>query len=199
VTTRRPARRCSAISSTAYHEAGHAVVTFLEGRRVTKVTIEPEGNCLGSTEHENFLRDVQDCNGITPHQRVQLLAATRMRLAGEIAQRKAHPRSVRSAHGESDRQDAMRCMELLLDAERLSGRSGSIELLEAYLKVGHLEASLTLERWWFLVERLAAELLGRRTMTGQEVEALLRGVILSPAKPPTHKATRKGESKRRRK
>src|SRR5262245_8462689 len=36
---------------TAWHEAGHAVTSFVLGRRFTRITIEPGGDNLGQVEH----------------------------------------------------------------------------------------------------------------------------------------------------
>jgi ATP-dependent Zn protease len=49
--------------ATAYHEAGHAVVSFVLGRRVKRVSIEPMGDAAGYVEYYDWPIIAKICEG----------------------------------------------------------------------------------------------------------------------------------------
>ena len=102
--------RSSTQEFVAYHEAGHAVAAWRLGIALRRagVTIVPDrakGN-LGSVSHVQFVnRNVPWRDSDRDRIRAEKLA--QLSLAGEIAQRRFSPRSVRRYHGESDRMSAI--------------------------------------------------------------------------------------------
>jgi ATP-dependent Zn protease len=47
------------VEATAYHEAGHAVMTAACNRKIYSATIIPRDDAHGSVEHENPLRGIK--------------------------------------------------------------------------------------------------------------------------------------------
>ena len=84
----------SVLAATAHHEAGHAFAAILKGVRFDYVTIEPGGHASG---HVQFL-SLPDGMERTFH--MQAVVA----MAGEAAQRRFKPGSVRRHHGAGDRE-----------------------------------------------------------------------------------------------
>lgn len=98
------------LEATVDHEAGHAVVAWRVGIALRRngVTIVPEqaagiaGCCFHVvTVRKDIEVDRSDRNRLRVERRVQVL------LAGEIAQRRYNPRSVRTYHARSDLHSAV--------------------------------------------------------------------------------------------
>jgi hypothetical protein len=163
-------KRSSSLEVAAYHEAGHAVVALLMGRPVHKITIAPEqkareAGVAGYVKHAWATRasiewDADGSNRWRVEKDVQVL------LAGEIAQRRFAPRSIREDHGVSDRRSAM---------DLLSRVSGS-KTLPLYYKMLSIwtEDLLRLPFNWEVVRSLAETLLDERTMSRKRVRQWYR-------------------------
>jgi hypothetical protein len=85
-------------------------------------------------------------------------------LAGEVAQRRYSPRSIRIDHGASDRHVvanyAFRC-------------SSSAEQADLLVTLWDTQARDLVRRWWDAIERVAAALLERESLSGDDVKRLL--------------------------
>jgi hypothetical protein len=87
--------------ATAYHEAGHVVVTHALGYKPKSVTIVPTRDAHGIMHYPNPLRGIQlDIDG---SDRARLLAEQVIKIcyAGPLAQQRYRPRSWRRYHGAS--------------------------------------------------------------------------------------------------
>jgi hypothetical protein len=93
--------------SPAYHEAGHTIATFVQGMGIRRVTIVPGEGSDGVTITHPVRMKSLDCEPISPRRATRIRNQTRCCLAGNIAQRRFNPRSVRSHHADSDRHDAL--------------------------------------------------------------------------------------------
>ena len=161
--------------STAYHEAGHAVAAWrlnivLRRKGVTIVPDRERGSD-GSTFHrqvvsKNIEHDRSSRNVLKAERLAQLS------LAGEIAQRRYSPRSVRSYHSKSDREKAIDTLSYFVADSRE---------LEAWLKLLHIrtENMFSNPDVWRAVERLAAELMQRGTICRKEATEIIRHAYLT--------------------
>jgi hypothetical protein len=88
-------------------------------------------------------------------------------LAGEIAQRRYNPRSVRHYHGQSDREKAIALLSYL---------TPNPEEWDIWLKLCKIRAEQMLldPNIWRAVERLAGELVQRQTIRGKEATEIIR-------------------------
>ncbi len=158
----------------AYHEAGHAVYAFFRRVKIRKVTIVPDGGSLGSVSHSKILRGNHEVEW-TPRMRQQVETLIQVCLAGPIAQRIRDPRSYRSSHAHVDHRTAVDAAMVLCS----SGRQAT-----AFLRYQRIcvEEFLRGPRTWGMVEALAAELLRRSAMTGDEVRHFLLYGARGPGK-----------------
>jgi hypothetical protein len=158
-----------AIEATAYHEAGHAVASWRLGIAIgrTGVTIVPDqtAGSLGSSASRQYVnRDIElDCsdrNRIRAERKVQVC------LAGEVAQRRHDPRSVRRYHAKSDRRAAISLLTYFA-TERKE--------LEAWFNLLHIRTENLLSNpdIWRAVERLAVALIERRTILGKDATEII--------------------------
>ncbi|MFV1959224.1 MAG: ATP-dependent zinc metalloprotease FtsH [Planctomycetota bacterium] len=183
---------------TAFHEAGHAIVTVLNKKAdpLHKVTIIPRGMALGST----MSLPEQDRYGAT---RKELLARLQVAFGGRVAEELACDDI--SSGAQNDIEQATKTARLMVTKWGMSERVGPISLVEGeehiFLgrevarKVDHSEATAVLidQEVKRLVEealqetrrllrenldalhRVADALLTYETLDGDEVEAILRG------------------------
>jgi hypothetical protein len=167
VMARKPRR--STQVATAYHEAGHAVAAWRLGIALRRngVTIVPdkERESSGSTSLVQTVRradiDSSGRNSIRAERAVQVM------LAGQIAQRRYNPRSIRHYHAESDRKSAI---------DLLFYFTADTKELEAWLKLLHIrtENMLSNPDVWNAVKRLAAALVQMRTIRRKEAIEIIR-------------------------
>ena len=158
------------LKATAYHEAGHAVVSFVLGRRFKRVSIEPMDDAAGYVEYydDRIIRKI--CEGThcviwlleNPAEEERIVTrALASAVAGCMAQEKAFPGSVEPWQCEGDRDFLA---DVLISWDPDNGWA-----------TAKAEAEIILSRHWDLVERLAEALLSRRTLTGKEARAILVG------------------------
>ena len=87
----------------AFHEAGHTVAQWNLGFKIKEVTIVPKGEVAGSVSHKRSLRFSQLASGTpTGRQRGYYYDLIVTTLAGEEAQRRFSPRSVRRDRSAGD-------------------------------------------------------------------------------------------------
>jgi hypothetical protein len=161
--------KSSQLKATAYHEAGHAVAAWRLGIALGRkgVTIVPDeaAGTGGSSAHRGIIDpsieyDTSDRNRIRAEKTVQSF------LAGEVAQRRYNPRSVRNHHGYFDRHEAINTLSYFTNEE---------EELRAWLKLLRIRAECMFRNpdVWRAVERLGAALMERRTIGGKEATEII--------------------------
>ncbi len=148
-----------ALTATAYHEAGHAVAAFFARVPFKHVTIKPDGDMNG---HVRYVRP-RRLTWAGQHARGMVA------LAGETAQCRFEPRSARGHHGASDRATVAM---LALDV------GGGPAVVNALIGLWQAQADELVEGRWDCIERVAATLLERETLTAAEV----RDAILAPVR-----------------
>lgn len=156
----------SKLKETAYHEAGHAVVSVLTRCPVKKATIVPDGECLGEVFDYGSPPSIRDDIYGGVHN-----AATRRWLfrelmifhAGVIAAARGmgvKPKSVApGGRGDFD--------GLADDALK------AFEDYQAKVDQSYTEAEKLLVAHWEAVEAVAAALLEHRTLSGKRVRAIV--------------------------
>jgi hypothetical protein len=165
------AQSVQARRATAYHEAGHAVVTFWLGLRLRSLTIVPDltQGSTGSCHHSSLgLRGVD----YSPSDKNRLRAERGIivALAGMEAQRRFRPRSVRHYHAWHDYRNAV---------DLASYFFGDADVLTQFMKfmVARTQHLLGESGVWDCVRTVADALLKQPTMIGHEVEALIRSSL----------------------
>ena len=159
----------------AYHEAGHAVAAIvLCSGRITTVSIRPN-KTFETRGHVllNHVRLVEAQNINTPQEEwsEMVLRNTEMHvmifLAGEAAQRLHSPRSVRLWHSLSDWEKAMEMLRLVIPEADIHARSTA--LMQATKEL--------LQKNWAAVQAVAALLIEREELPGDEVEYVVREIV----------------------
>ena len=160
--SRRDKRSAAGLEATAFHEAGHAVAAWHAGLKIHRATIVPTPGKHGSVKHVSPLRGIHlDYDG-SDRARLRAEADIVVCLAGPAAQRRHSPRSWRSWHGASDHERA---------ADLAMRFNGSDEATSAHLAWLAVVARDQVDSLWDLVERIARELVERRTLSGPEIAA----------------------------
>ena len=158
---------------TAYHEAGHAVISYELGFNVKRVTIVPGEDSLGHMKPRGYLQ-LHRLEGKIPtgeqlgryHDRIVIL------LAGTEAQRRYNPRSVRNLHRHLPGSDYQRVNELLM---HLHGEDEGRAAFR-YLKI-RARNFVSHETNWVRIEGLANALLESQTLSGDEMEKVCAASI----------------------
>jgi hypothetical protein len=155
----------------AFHEAGHAVVGWRVGLWPRTISIAPSGDAAGHVEHKLGIDPVElECR--SPHRLMNAVTKNIMvSLAGEIAQRRHDPRSVRRYQGRSDR----------LNAARLASSVGAEgEEAAAMLRWLALRTEKVIAGHWRFVERVADTLVIERTIRRARFVELVRDYVDGP-------------------
>jgi ATP-dependent Zn protease len=158
--------RGKGLSATAYHEAGHAVVSYEYGLRLTGVSIVPSEDGLGRTSHQaltNFNPDVDKSN----RSRLRGERLIQRQMAGMAAEWISTGRRRRNWRGAQWDWDLAADLALYF--------TGSSEETDAYLKWLWIRTvnSLSRQLVWRKVEAVAIALLDRRELTRSEVKEIL--------------------------
>jgi ATP-dependent Zn protease len=151
--------------TTAYHEAGHVVVAHSQQTIVKRVTIELGDGYHGVTESVGFSRRMRPDVEVTIRTRDRIERQARILLAGEIAQRRKAPRSVRNVHHQTDCERAVD----FLDYPCASDRE-----LSLYIKLLRVQTEQLIELYWPEIETVARALIERRTLNAREVREVIR-------------------------
>jgi len=162
--------------ASAYHEAGHAVVAVLLGIRLGKegASIIPECDTEGWVHlRKGFSGNPKYDNNIKV--RDGLETRVMISLAGETAQRRFWPSSVRSYEGMSDRHHAV---------NELSYLTSSPEELEPYLRWLDIRVNRMIACHWKQTTTVANALLEKKRLSAKEVLALV--YPLPPINPRYH-------------
>jgi hypothetical protein len=159
-------------------------MAYLRGARLVLVTIVPNGPYRGGVWRESLTLsntehwDAEDYEAFFYDHREQPTFAKcdvktnadtdiMISLAGEIAQRLYSPRSSNRG-SQKDFENAHDTLRRYVEA--------SVRAAEAYINYLKIRAEEALRNNWLLVEALVVELLRRRTLTGGEVEQILREI-----------------------
>jgi len=148
-----PAMTRNALAATAHHEAGHAVAAVIRRVHFRHVTIEAQDDAAG---HVAYLRPARGMK--------QMHARGMIALAGEAAQRRFNPRSVRRHHGAGDREAVL---DYAID------KSNSAREAQALVNLWQVQADNLVEMRWPVIARVATALLERRTLSYDDVQKLL--------------------------
>ena len=151
---------------TAYHEAGHALASELYGQVLTRVEILGDSEHSGTTEALRFLFD-PDEGGAAQASAEAIENRLRCVLAGTVAEMMVSEREDWSESSE-DLDVAVRlAMKLVDDCEDV------LPLLEDV----RADLEKVLRERWAAVERLADELVRRKSLSGAEVRQILESTI----------------------
>ena len=171
MTTEAATRR---LTRTAYHEAGHAVMGFLVGRRFRLVTIEPGEDSLGHVMFEKFSKGFQPGHNSGLRTRAQIENGVMAALAGPTAEHLYSGR--RNNRGASDDHHYavdLATYEVSEDKE-----------LEAYIRWLSVRTRnrLTVPANWSAVKAVANELLVCRRMSGKRTREVVQNAMLRGAR-----------------
>lgn len=146
--------RNSALAATAHHEAGHAVAAIVRGIPVRHATIVAGEDNAG---HVRLLARI-------PKTMKAMHIHGMVALAGEAAQRRFNPRSVRRHQGGSDRE------AVLGFALRASGSERQAQCL---VSLWQAQADDLVQLRWAAIQHVAVALLERKTIDGTAVHQLI--------------------------
>jgi ATP-dependent Zn protease len=166
--TAKPRRAVSAVTATAYHEAGHAVACYFIGVKVRSATIvaDKDQGFLGYVRHENMFRGLRPDIELSDRARLQIERRIIMSLAGFSAQRRFNKKSWRSYHGRSDFRFAVDlASHIVFDGAGMT----------AFLNWLQYRSDALIKLRWPEVARVARALLESKTMTGAEIVEVIEG------------------------
>lgn len=154
--------------ATAYHEAGHAIIAYLHGRRFKCISIEPSEEFAGFVKFydSRIICEIMEgthCNIWLfehPNEAWKIIERDILStIAGHIAQDMGVPGSVELWQWEHDR-------ESLVDLLVVVDPDHGYEKAEATVRQ-------ELSDNWYLVDILAKELIERKVLSGKEAKSLL--------------------------
>jgi hypothetical protein len=156
-------------AATAYHEAGHVVMDWCLGLGVRGVSIVRDGDSAGHVQGKRINprtgRAIDQGYRWHPSRFVAEKHAMSL-LAGEAAQRRYSPLSVRRRHSEDD---LAKCDALLgkydPDREKPEAKFHCLLLRKWTVSV--------IEQHWHLVEAVAGALLNHRELSGAQIRAVI--------------------------
>lgn len=147
------------IEAIAHHEAGHACLDIVFDHDIESLTIIPDGDAAGSVVFDRSGDDELRYADLLESQVIferRIMSA----MAGEIAQRRFDPTSVEDEHGAGDRKNMHDYLDCL--------HTPTQEIRDAYQRLLELRTAAILDRYWDSVERIAAALLAKKTLTPEE-------------------------------
>ena len=158
--------------STAYHEAGHAAMVLRLGGNVKKITIQPDGESLGSVTYSKLLNLSAGLDTST-RTRLRMEKLVMVGFAGECAARKFNPKGFRRRISDRDWHNILFVMDLFY-------AGGNQKLMEAYLNFLYLWTQAHLDELcvWHGVQRLAEALIEHRTLRGEKARQVYQKAAL---------------------
>jgi len=163
--------RKSALAATAHHEAGHAVVAWLQQMPLVRAHVVPDDRILGGVRRGNEHYDAIEGDGWIARDESANDPAERARVcvAGFLAERRFTGRGNRRG-ASSDFEHFDECLRLFVPEARPYWE----DLRAAYRKLFTAQTRGMIDTHWSLVEALAGALVERRDMTGDDVVSVLR-------------------------
>jgi hypothetical protein len=156
------------LKTTAFHEAGHAVMACILHVPLGKVTNLPGEGRAGSCHFAKIFRP----RNFTNRDRLVMEKHIMIALAGGIAQRISDPKTYRYYHCETDHSEAAQM------ALTVTGSAAETNAYIAWLSV-RTEETLRQRLYWDVVQAVATELMRRRTLGGNVVRKILRDKMMS--------------------
>lgn len=160
----------------AYHEAGHAVAQLIQGLKIKAVSIKARERSAGRSDgyargraFRAVFANSPTAWDIAPRHKNQFEKEVRSLLAGEVAQRRFAPRSVRGWQTRQAHHGDMPQVEDLIRRIAPSDRE-----FAAYFKLLMIQTELLIEQYWPCVEAIAAALNERESLTGNEVSDVFK-------------------------
>jgi len=150
--------------TTAYHEAGHALMCIMEGVRLTKVTIVSDENVAGSCGYENLFSGKFPEIDNSERVRLKMEKRAKIALAGAISQKLLNPHGFRNYHASADYSAAVK-MALRVN--------GSTKQAEAWLKWLEICTRETIQARWSVIQGLAEQLLRVNTLDAEQARKLV--------------------------
>ncbi len=164
---RRESSPALSLRATAHHEAGHAVAAFHVGVKTRAILLFARDGSPGRHSIRSYLAGMRPGLGSSPRSQRRAEKVALLCLAGPAAQRRFNPKGAHSYPMETDRRQAI---------DLLSRFAESDEELRAYRRLIEARARRMIARpeIWRSVERLAARLLEKGSMTAAEVADAIR-------------------------
>jgi hypothetical protein len=161
----KPSRAARRLEATAYHEAGHAVVTVALGRAVRRVSIirRADDNSLGRSRGYPLGGGFQPDVSRSRRSRKTIEERVIIKCAGFHAESRFTGRR-NHAGAAYDRQEAKEFLSLLAEDEELKKYLAWLDVRSKNLVGSQLI--------WRAIEYVARELLERKEITGQDVRRL---------------------------
>jgi hypothetical protein len=147
------------------------VISWCLGVATKRITIVPEGDSAGHVENRSIgNRTRADIEWADRFSRGRLKAEkiVMVSMAGELAQRRFDPSSVRSYHASGDRWS----ITDILMRYAPSDPDGAINITQHYKLLRQWTADLV-EHKWYLIEALAEALMERGTLSSKEVREVI--------------------------
>lgn len=153
--------------SSAYHEAGHAVVAWYHNIDLEVITLGAPEDEMGRTRHANPLQGVDTAWGTSVADRIRMEQLVGVCLAGPLAQRKFSLVGFRRTHAEDDWQQAVDLLSYFVVTH---------EELEAYFRLLEIQTRnlLGLDFIWNSITNLATVLLQCQTLSGAEANHIIQ-------------------------
>jgi len=139
-------------AGTAYHEAGHVVVSWCLGVEVIRATIVPDNDSSGHVIIEPEMPSTSDAIDRWHPYRLYAEKLVMVRLAGDVAQRRYNSYSVRHQHSQNDRKSCYDILCVFAADEKKLDVKPHYEMLRNW--TAHL-----IEQNWHLVKAVAKALL----------------------------------------
>ena len=154
------------LASTAYHEAGHAVVAWRLGLKINAISIVPSSDgSLGRIYHSNPLRGIDLELNESMRARARAENAIMVFLAGPIAQRRFNPHGFRRYHASTDWEAAAKLL-LRIAGESPKAARAYWTLLEEWT-TGMVSSS------WVEIETLAEAVLERQSLNASQIRRVI--------------------------
>jgi ATP-dependent Zn protease len=145
----------------AYHEAGHAVIALVLGYKVGKVTIKPKPFTLGNVEMEVGEASSDRCVD-------RDAADIKIDLAGSLAERLVNHSPLNELIEQGSRGD-------WLSVRRTARQLNTQREAEILIVMLALETAALVQQHKEAIGRVAAALLERETLTGDDIKSLVTG------------------------